>query len=347
MKNKTLLLGLLLVAVATALFTIGAQFLASPYTFNGSLIDPALPAPDLALTDQNGQPFRLSEQTGKLVFLFFGYTSCPDVCPTTLAQLKQVRTMLGDRADRVEFVFITVDPERDTPERLRSYLATFDPSFVGLTGTIDELEEAWQAYGVYRQKQPGTGSNYVVDHSARIYLVDARGNLRLSYPYDILPDELLEDALYLLREKSPEPTTHDDHHHGSAPEDLGSQPAVAVGDLRIEAAWARPRESGGTTGVFLTIVNTGHQPDALVSATSELAETVEIHSTQMDGDVMRMRAVDRIEIPAGERVELAPGGYHIMLVNLKRSIEPGEEIPLVLRFERNGEIVVQVPVGSS
>jgi len=172
------------------------------YQFHGTLFGPPRAAADFALTNQDGQTARLSDYRGQLVLLFFGYTHCPDACPTTLAQFKQVRAQLGSQADRVRFVFITVDPERDTPERLRQYLAAFDPAFIGLTGATADLEAVWKGYGVYREKRAvgGTAAGYLMDHTARIYAVDARGNLRLTWLLDTDTADLLQDVRHLLEE---------------------------------------------------------------------------------------------------------------------------------------------------
>jgi protein SCO1/2 len=172
------------------------------YSFHGSVIDPPAPAPDFALRDQRGQVFRLSDQKGKLILLYFGYTSCPDVCPTTLAVLKRTRMQLDRQAEQVRVVFVTVDPERDSAERIGAYLGAFDPTFVGLSGTEPELEPIWRAYGVYRQKQPGSSAlGYTVDHTARIYLIDAQGQLRLTFPFGITADDIAPDVRYLLMHK--------------------------------------------------------------------------------------------------------------------------------------------------
>src|SRR5690625_4328978 len=116
--------------------------------FHGAMFDPIETAPDFELADHRGRPFRLQEQDGNIVVLFFGFTSCPDVCPTTLANFRQVKQHLGDDADRVRFVMVTVDPERDTPQRMAQYVEAFDPDFLGLTGTMDEVKMAWDAYNV-------------------------------------------------------------------------------------------------------------------------------------------------------------------------------------------------------
>ncbi|RPI23873.1 MAG: SCO family protein, partial [Chloroflexota bacterium] len=137
-----------LVGVITALVLvvgIGAYLKLKPYRYQGSLIEPPLAAADIRLTDQDGQPFTLSEQVDaggrrKVAVIFFGYTHCPDVCPTTLAEFNKIKSQLGDQSGRVSFIFVTVDPQRDTPEQLRTHLANFDPTFVGLTGTMEQME---------------------------------------------------------------------------------------------------------------------------------------------------------------------------------------------------------------
>jgi protein SCO1/2 len=170
------------------------------YQFNGTQYpDPRL-APDFELTATNGERFQLSDQQGQVVLMFFGYTSCPDVCPTTLAEAKRVLEGLGEDADRVKFVFITVDPERDTPEILGTYVAAFHPAILGLTGAPHELAAVRQAYGIFAEKEvlEGSATGYIVNHTARTFLVDPEGHLRLSYAYGTSPEDVLEDIRHLL-----------------------------------------------------------------------------------------------------------------------------------------------------
>ena len=169
-------------------------------TFRGTLYDPALPAPEILLNRDNGSSFRLSEQRGDVVLLFFGYTSCPDVCPTTLSELHKVNTELGGNADQVEVVFVTVDPERDTPKQIQKYVSIFNPAFIGLSGSLEELEPVWKDYGVYREVEQvsSSASGYLVTHSARVYLIDRDGNLRLSYSYGTPTDDIVHDLKILF-----------------------------------------------------------------------------------------------------------------------------------------------------
>jgi protein SCO1/2 len=177
--------------------------LGRPYELRGSTIQQPFAAPDFSLPGGRGGQFRLSDQQGRLVLVFFGYTSCPDVCPTTLADMKQIRQHLGDDAKDVEFVFITVDPERDLPEKVHQYVTAFDPAFVGLSGAEEQLAPVWKAYGVYHQsnKESPQDQQYEVEHSSQVYLVDRAGNLRLTYAFGTPVDDILQDLRYLLKQK--------------------------------------------------------------------------------------------------------------------------------------------------
>ncbi|MFN2214833.1 MAG: SCO family protein [Anaerolineales bacterium] len=169
------------------------------YTFQGSLIEPAVPAPQFELTDMNGNPFQLNQLEDQVAVMFFGYTSCPDVCPVTLTEFLQIRSKLGQAAAHVSFVFITVDPERDTAERMRKYLTNFDPEIIGLTGERSELEPVWVDYGVYQARVEGSSDeNYLVDHSSRVYVIDRDGNLRLTYLFGTDSKLITDDIRHLV-----------------------------------------------------------------------------------------------------------------------------------------------------
>jgi protein SCO1/2 len=135
---------------------------------------------DFALTDQDGRPFHLSQERGKAVALFFGYTHCPDVCPATLERLASARTALGNERNSVRVIFITVDPQRDTPQRLKAYLSQFDPSFIGVTGSESQLLPVYKAYHVWYQPLPKTdkGREELEAHTATITLIDRFGHVK-------------------------------------------------------------------------------------------------------------------------------------------------------------------------
>lgn len=171
------------------------------YEFQGTVVD--RPAPPFTLTAHTGEPFNLHEQRGKVVLLYFGFTSCPDVCPTDLADLAAVRRELGSDADDVQVVLVTVDPERDTAERLQGYVTSFDPSFLGLRGTPAELEEVYKQYGVSAAKRelPESALQYTIDHSAYTYVIDKAGQWRILFQHDAPVETQVEDIRRLAREQ--------------------------------------------------------------------------------------------------------------------------------------------------
>ena len=152
------------------------------------------------LIDATGKPRTLADYRGKAVVIFFGYTQCPDVCPTTLAELAEVMQRLGPDADRVQVLFVTVDPERDTQELLSKYVPAFDPRFMGLYGDAAATERTAKEFKVIYQKQPGaTPGSYTLDHSAGTYIFDPQGRLRLYVSYGQGPDVFAHDLRELLR----------------------------------------------------------------------------------------------------------------------------------------------------
>lgn len=168
--------------------------------FKGVDITGADYAKDFSLTDQNGQTRSMKDFTGKVVVVFFGYTQCPDVCPTTLQELLEVQRMLGADGAKVQPVFITVDPERDTAQLLQSYMANFDPSFVALRPTPEQLQPLLKDFKIYAKKVEGkTATSYTMDHSAQSYVYDTKGRLRLYNRYGTGPQALADDIKLLLQ----------------------------------------------------------------------------------------------------------------------------------------------------
>jgi protein SCO1 len=167
--------------------------------FHGADITGAEYARTLALPDVNGQPRTLGDFKGKVTVVFFGYTQCPDVCPTTMTELAQVKKSLGADGDKLQAVFVTIDPERDTPEILKSYMASFDPSFVALRGTLEQTQAAAKEFKVYFAKVPGkTEGSYTMDHSAGAFILDTKGNVRLFERYGAGADGLTADVKALI-----------------------------------------------------------------------------------------------------------------------------------------------------
>lgn len=172
------------------------------HEFNGTRYDPPLEAPPLIGTNWDGSPFSLHDLPEQVALIFFGYTSCPDICPISLAEMKQVYNELGDKREDVAVVFVSVDPERDTVERLAQYVPAFDPAFYGVHVPAEELEAVKTGFGVFAEKRDvGDDStlDYLVDHTGWIYVVDAAGDFRLAYGHDAPSEEIVPDVEYLLR----------------------------------------------------------------------------------------------------------------------------------------------------
>jgi len=203
MDRKTLFVG---VSSFLLILTIGVAVLmfAKPASFRGTTFGEPYPlASEIELTRSDGSSFQLSEMRGNVVLLFFGYTTCPDVCPTTMAELKLALAELGEAdAAQVKVLFVTVDPERDTPERAQEYVDRFNPAFVGLSGSQAELEKIWQAYGVYREIVQGTSAaGYTVDHTARVTVIAQLGNFRISFGFDTPVEDMVHDLKLILKQK--------------------------------------------------------------------------------------------------------------------------------------------------
>jgi protein SCO1/2 len=186
-------------ATALALPLAGCQRAAPAPAFHAVDITGAKYAQDFALPDADGRIRHLSDFKGKVTVVFFGYTQCPDVCPTTMADLAQAKQLLGPDGDRVQGVFITVDPERDTPSLLKAYVKNFDPSFVALRGTPAQTEATAKAFKVFYAKVPGSDDkSYTVDHTAGAYVFDPQGRVRLFTRYGSGPKALADDVKQLL-----------------------------------------------------------------------------------------------------------------------------------------------------
>ena len=187
-------------------FVVGVGFLGlslgrwlSLPVFHGMVMQSPEPVPDFALTGPQGQAIHLSDFKGQVVLIFFGYTYCPDVCPTTLGEIKRALDDLGEQAEEAQVLMISVDPERDTPEQLAKHLAHFGPNFMGLTGNLDEILTVATPFGIFYEKQEGSpATGYLVDHTATVMVIDKAGYLKLIFPYGTSAQDMGEDLAYLL-----------------------------------------------------------------------------------------------------------------------------------------------------
>jgi protein SCO1/2 len=182
---------------AIALLAAAGVSRAEDAGLRAGVFEPPRAAPDFSLRGSDGSDLTLHRYRGKVVILAFGFTSCPDVCPTTLTVLAQARKSLGDAAKDLQVVYVTVDPERDDAERMRTYLAAFDKTFVGGTGTAEQLAAVRDEYGILASRKT-QGEGYGFSHSSYTYLIDRQGSLRALMPYGHAPEDYVHDVRILL-----------------------------------------------------------------------------------------------------------------------------------------------------
>ncbi len=192
-------------AILPALLVLLAACGGPPYEFHGTAYDPVQAAPELVGVQAGDVPFNLRDLPQKVKLVFFGYTFCPDVCPLTLANMAAVYDLLpAVEQKNVAVVLVSVDPERDTPDRLGEYVAAFDPAFYGVHVPADKLEQVKQGYGVYAEKSQvdsnQSAAEYLIDHTAAVYVIDKHDNLRAVFANDAPPADIVADVEHLLKQ---------------------------------------------------------------------------------------------------------------------------------------------------
>jgi protein SCO1 len=201
LRDKPWALGIIVVALGALAIGVWSLLAAEEHEWNGMAYEPARDLQGFTLTDTRGEPLTLRDLEGKATLLYFGYTFCPDFCPATLTDFQRVKEELGDEAGDVAFVMVTVDPARDTPARMQEYLDFFDPGFIGLTGSDEEIEHVKREFGITSIGQgatPAEGGFYSVDHSTQAYLLDRDTNLVIEYPWGMPAEEILADVRFVL-----------------------------------------------------------------------------------------------------------------------------------------------------
>lgn len=299
-------------ALATAAAILGLGLGLGPAAAEGThpLAHQAAPAAaggDFTLRSADG-PVSLRQFRGKVAVLYFGYTLCPDICPTTLSVLAQALGQLSpaERA-RVQPIVITLDPARDDAQRLATYARFFHPSMIGLTGADDRIAVVARQYGVLYGKQAvESASHYVVDHSSFLSIVGPDGRLLDRLAHGASATEILA----ALRAALP-----------AAP--------VAVADPRVRLL----PDAAANTSAFMTLTNRGERELRLVGAESPVAERIELHRLVRVDDLLARRPVEAIPLRAKAETALAPGGYQLVLVGLRRPLHADDEVPIRLAFD--------------
>lgn len=319
--------------------------------FRGVMLTTPLEKPAFTLTDFNGEPFDFAARTaGKVGLLFFGYTHCPDVCPLHMANIAAVlKQMPHEERSQIVTVFVTTDPERDTPERLREWLGAFDPSFVGLTGTPEELAHVQQLFGLreaFREYLPqADSSNYYVAHAAQVYAFARDGRAYLVYPFGIRQEDWAHDLPKLARDASGAVVRQ--AHQASAQTTFRDAPDDAnapMDSLAVTQAVVAEPASNTEAALYLTIVNETARADTLVAVATDLAGRAELHQTTSHGGMRQMEAVPVLAIPPGQSTRLAPGGTHVMLFDLRRPLRAGDTVTVYLSLVGAGAVQTRAPV---
>jgi protein SCO1 len=300
--------------------------------FRGGVLSNPAPKPPFTLTDTEGRPFDFVRETeGHATLLFFGFTYCPDICPVHMANVAAVLDDLPpDMRRQIKVVFVTGDPERDTPERLREWLDAFDPAFIGLRGSVDEVNAILAELRLVPlvHGEPDERGNYSVGHPAQILAFTPDGYLRLMYPFGMRQTDWANDLPKLVAWQ-PQP---------------GDDDPAARALLRASRAVVPAPAGAGPAALYVTVANRAAGPDTLVGAITRVAGYVQLHRhTTSDGRMM-MEQVAGAAVAAGDTLRLAPGGYHLMLYDLSAPLAVGDTFTVELQFRRGGRLPVQAVV---
>jgi len=320
-KNSTIVLvGLVLCGAAALHFFRAPEKSRTPAAENASKTAFA----DIPLADADAKPLKISDLRGRWVAVFFGFLTCPDICPTTLSWAAREFRALGDKANGVELLFVSVDPKRDDPESLGKYVRHFNPNFRAATGTEENLRVLARGLGAhfeYEHKSDDTASgDYGVHHSGAVYLLSPDGKLA-----ETLSPPLESTALSTF---------------------LDRKIARRTAPLMITDAVIRvPPPGGRTTAAYLALSNASDDEIRVTSATIDGADRVEFHATRKSPDgMMSMARMPEVKLAPRARVEFVPGGMHIMVMGIKRELIPGSKVAMTLGMSDGRTQMVEADV---
>jgi protein SCO1 len=306
--------------------------------FRGTEVPTPRPKPAFTLTATTGQPYDFPTQTaGRVTLLFFGYTSCPDICPVHLANIAAVLKRLDPaERDRIRVVFVSTDPERDSLTVIRRWLDNFDPTFVGLRGTLEDVNAFQAGLGLPPAQVTRSAAGQVeVGHAAVVLAFDAEGMWRLSYPFGMRQDDWAHDLPLLVSGRW---TTASGPPRSAS---VGGMSQV-VGDLRVDDARVPAMQGTATLAFYGTFTSAAASDDWLVRVEAPgLATDAMLHGTSVNAlGQTTMAMLDSLLVPAGGRLVFAPGGQHVMLGGLTRQVAEGDMVPVVFVFRRAGRITI-------
>jgi len=310
----------------------------------GTALSAPLAKPAFVLTRSDGSPYDFARETsGKVALLFFGYTHCPDVCPLHMANIAAVlKRMSWEDREAVEVVFVTTDPERDTAPRLNDWLAEFDPSFVGLRGPIDDVNEIQRSLGLAPATRQASGADstqgYLVRHAAQVIAFGRDDVARVVYPFSTRQDDWAHDLPILVAGAG-----------GTArPVDLpvakSTQPSVSILELAIGPAVIAAAPNGLSGVLYLTILNPSDRADTLRALSVIGGGAATLHVTTTSGGSATMQNVQWLEIPPRSRFDMRPGGAHVMLEAASHPLIAGHAAVVELHLARRGRVTVPATV---
>jgi protein SCO1/2 len=297
---------------------------AAPDFANAVVLPSPRPIADFTLSDQDGRPWTREQLHGHWSLLFAGFTHCPDVCPATLGVMKAVEQRIGT-LNPVQMIFLSVDPERDTPEAMKRYVRYFSPTLTGITGPTAQLDALSSSLGLAYMKAAGTSaSEYSVDHSAALALINPQAQVAAYFqaPHQVEP--LVADLTRIVGV------------------------AAACPGLEVQDAWIREAPPGAdTTAGYARLRNTGAAPLQITGVASPAFADAGLHRTELANGSYSMAPAGVIDIPAGGSVTLAPNGLHLMLTGAAHALHSGGQVPVSFTCGQNkSEAMFDIRPGS-
>lgn len=322
--------------------------------FRGVAVQSPIPKPDFVLTDFEGKPFDFVPRThDKVTLLFFGYTHCPDVCPLHMANIAAVlRQMPYEERSRVVTVFVTTDPERDTAERLRQWLGQFDPSFVGLRGTLAEVEAVQRQLGLrpaFREYAGADSTNYFVAHAAQVFAFARDGYAYLIYPFGTRQEDWAADLPRLVHDASgasirraiAAARMRDEQSVAPSPQESAE---IRMGGIYVSEALLAEPASNSEAALYLVIRNDTPLSDTVLAVVTDMAARAELHQTHTSGNMQHMMPVRTLALPPHSETRLRPGETHVMLFDLRRKLASGDSITVLFSLARSGALEARAAV---
>jgi len=344
-------IGLLAVMIGIFVQTGSNKSKAFP-EFSKMIVFPsAKPIKHINFTSHQGQTFNQTQFNGKWSIVFFGFTNCPDICPTTMQTLKQVKQDLSEKSlwQNYQVVMVSVDPETDTPERLANYVPFFDSEFTGIVSNIEKTTEFAKQLGIlFIKREKQERDFYEVDHSASLILINPKGQYAGVIGAPHKADEIAADLAKLAKHVGPISTVHSVSTQSAQSESqtqISEAATVKSSDLIIEKAWIRPAPPNAPAlAAYFIIENKSSQTIRIVDSHSSAFDMTMIHNTVIEDGVAKMLHMDALEVPANSRVELAPLGTHMMLMRPEQALSVGDEISITLVDESDNEYQYTIPV---